>query len=121
MSSQNQSNKNNDSQQPLQQQSPPQPPPKKKKPIQHLIAGGTAGFVESSVCHPLDTIKTRMQLRRQNTRRSTVVKRVEGRALSSIRDAEGTAGSSGGGGRSGAAGGGKGNVALEGKGALHRS
>lgn len=31
----------------------------------HLVAGGTAGFVESSVCHPLDTIKTRMQLRRQ--------------------------------------------------------
>ncbi len=124
MSSQNQSNKNNDSQQPPQQSSPP-PPPKKKKPIQHLIAGGTAGFVESSVCHPLDTIKTRMQLRRQNTRRSTVVKRVEGRALGSIRDAEGTVGSSGGGGSSGSSAaatvGGKGNVALEGKGALHRS
>ena len=45
------SNQNNDSQ------------PKKKKPIQHLIAGGTAGFVESSVCHPLDTIKTRMQMK----------------------------------------------------------
>lgn len=40
---------------------------KKKHPLQHLIAGGTAGFVESSVCHPLDTIKTRMQLRRQTT------------------------------------------------------
>jgi solute carrier family 25 citrate transporter 1 len=38
---------------------------KKKNPLQHLIAGGCAGFVESSVCHPLDTIKTRMQLRRQ--------------------------------------------------------
>jgi solute carrier family 25 citrate transporter 1 len=118
MSSQNQSNQNNDS----QKQSPP--PPKKKSPIQHLIAGGTAGFVESSVCHPLDTIKTRMQLRRQNTRRSTVVKKVEGRALGSIRDAEGNSGSksatnsaaatTGGGGE-------KGNVALEGKGALHRS
>lgn len=41
--------------------------PKKKKPIQHLLAGGGAGFVESSVCHPLDTIKTRMQLRRTST------------------------------------------------------
>ena len=56
--------------------------PKKKKPmIQHLLAGGTAGFVESSVCHPLDTIKTRMQLRRQNTLKS--------RALGSLRDADG--------------------------------
>jgi solute carrier family 25 (mitochondrial citrate transporter), member 1 len=40
---------------------------KKKSPLQHLIAGGIAGLVESSVCHPLDTIKTRMQLRRQTT------------------------------------------------------
>lgn len=36
----------------------------KKRPLSHtLLAGGIAGFVESSVCHPLDTIKTRMQLR----------------------------------------------------------
>mmetsp|Transcript_6529 Transcript_6529/g.14769 ORF Transcript_6529/g.14769 Transcript_6529/m.14769 type:complete len:504 (+) Transcript_6529:528-2039(+) len=56
-------------------------PPKKKRPIQHLLAGGTAGFVESSICHPLDTIKTRMQLRRQNTLRS--------RALTSLRDVAG--------------------------------
>lgn len=28
----------------------------------HLIAGGTAGFAEACVCHPLDTIKVRMQL-----------------------------------------------------------
>lgn len=40
---------------------------KKKHPALHLIAGGAAGLVESSVCHPLDTIKTRMQLRRQHT------------------------------------------------------
>lgn len=39
--------------------------PQKKNPLMHLVAGGLAGFVESSVCHPLDTIKTRMQLRRQ--------------------------------------------------------
>mmetsp|Transcript_28256 Transcript_28256/g.40460 ORF Transcript_28256/g.40460 Transcript_28256/m.40460 type:complete len:393 (+) Transcript_28256:286-1464(+) len=46
------------------------PPPQqkiKKSPLQHLLAGGIAGFVESSVCHPLDTIKTRMQLRRTHT------------------------------------------------------
>ena len=37
---------------------------KKKSRMQQLIAGGCAGLVESSVCHPLDTIKTRMQLRK---------------------------------------------------------
>ncbi|KAL3771692.1 hypothetical protein ACHAW5_000953 [Stephanodiscus triporus] len=47
---------------------------KKVSPLQHLLAGGTAGFVESSICHPLDTIKTRMQLRRQTS--------LAGRALS---------------------------------------
>mmetsp|Transcript_9064 Transcript_9064/g.13319 ORF Transcript_9064/g.13319 Transcript_9064/m.13319 type:complete len:294 (-) Transcript_9064:719-1600(-) len=40
---------------------------KKKNPVLQLVAGGTAGFVESSICHPLDTIKTRMQLRRQQS------------------------------------------------------
>jgi hypothetical protein len=36
----------------------------KKKPLStHLIAGGGAGFVEAMCCHPLDTIKVRMQLR----------------------------------------------------------
>jgi solute carrier family 25 (mitochondrial citrate transporter), member 1 len=36
----------------------------KKKPLStHLIAGGGAGFMEACVCHPLDTIKVRMQLR----------------------------------------------------------
>mmetsp|Transcript_19657 Transcript_19657/g.40791 ORF Transcript_19657/g.40791 Transcript_19657/m.40791 type:complete len:87 (+) Transcript_19657:38-298(+) len=38
---------------------------KKKHPLEHFLAGGTAGLVESSCCHPLDTIKTRMQLRKQ--------------------------------------------------------
>jgi len=42
-------------------------PNKKKNPVLQLIAGGTAGFVESSICHPLDTIKTRMQLRHQQS------------------------------------------------------
>jgi hypothetical protein len=40
------------------------PSDKKGSKLQSLIAGGCAGFVESSVCHPLDTIKTRMQLRK---------------------------------------------------------
>ena len=48
--------------------------PKKKPPLQHLIAGGCAGLVESSVCHPLDTIKTRMQLRRQAVDTTQVVR-----------------------------------------------
>jgi hypothetical protein len=46
---------------------------KKKNPLMHLVAGGAAGLVESSVCHPLDTIKTRMQLRRQATSVEKVV------------------------------------------------
>lgn len=28
----------------------------------HLVAGGIAGLSEALVCHPLDTIKVRMQL-----------------------------------------------------------
>lgn len=40
---------------------------KKKHPGLQLLAGGAAGLVESSICHPLDTIKTRMQLRRQQS------------------------------------------------------
>lgn len=35
----------------------------RKNPLMHLVAGGVAGVVESSCCHPLDTVKTRMQLR----------------------------------------------------------
>ena len=38
-------------------------PPKKKSLSTHLIAGGVAGFSEAMICHPLDTIKVRMQLR----------------------------------------------------------
>eukprot|EP00980_Cylindrotheca_fusiformis_P006804 scaffold1426_cov83-Cylindrotheca_fusiformis.AAC.6 len=46
---------------------------KRKSPLQHLVAGGAAGLVESSICHPLDTIKTRMQLRKNtvDTRKLT--------------------------------------------------
>lgn len=39
------------------------PKEERKNPLMHLVAGGVAGVVESSCCHPLDTIKTRMQLR----------------------------------------------------------
>lgn len=39
------------------------PKDERKNPLMHLVAGGVAGVVESSCCHPLDTIKTRMQLR----------------------------------------------------------
>ena len=39
---------------------------KRKSPLQHLIAGGCAGLVESSICHPLDTVKTVMQLQNNN-------------------------------------------------------
>jgi len=39
----------------------------KTHPALQLFSGGIAGFVESSICHPLDTIKTRMQLRRQQS------------------------------------------------------
>eukprot|EP00127_Corallochytrium_limacisporum_P003921 Clim_evm6s155 gene=Clim_evmTU6s155 len=35
---------------------------KARNPLMHLLAGGSAGLVESCMCHPLDTIKTRMQL-----------------------------------------------------------
>jgi len=41
--------------------------------MRNLIAGGCAGLVESSICHPLDTIKTRMQLRRNATSVEKVV------------------------------------------------
>lgn len=45
----------------------------KKHPVLHFVGGGCAGLVESSICHPLDTIKTRMQLRRQKTAVDEVV------------------------------------------------
>ncbi|WFD21049.1 Mitochondrial succinate-fumarate transporter [Malassezia caprae] len=37
----------------------------KVTPATHLIAGGIAGFAEAITCHPLDTIKVRMQLSRK--------------------------------------------------------
>ncbi|KAK9388130.1 mitochondrial carrier domain-containing protein [Lipomyces mesembrius] len=38
------------------------PPKRKTTPAINLIAGGTAGLCEAICCHPLDTIKVRMQL-----------------------------------------------------------
>lgn len=45
---------------------------KKKNPLQHFVAGGCAGLVEASICHPLDTIKTRMQLRKNAVDTKTI-------------------------------------------------
>jgi solute carrier family 25 citrate transporter 1 len=60
---------------------------KKVSPLQHLLAGGTAGFVESSICHPLDTIKTRMQLRKQTTMTSRALGASSSSSSSSMKDA----------------------------------
>ncbi|ORX62885.1 mitochondrial carrier [Hesseltinella vesiculosa] len=41
----------------------------KKTPLfTHLVAGGAAGFMEACTCHPLDTIKVRMQLSKNGYR-----------------------------------------------------
>lgn len=45
----------------------------KKTPLlTHLVAGGAAGFMESCTCHPLDTIKVRMQLAKHVSRGANV-------------------------------------------------
>lgn len=38
----------------------------------HIAAGGGAGIMEALSCHPLDTIKVRMQLLRNDPRVSTI-------------------------------------------------
>ena len=38
------------------------PNDKKSSPLINLVAGGTAGLFEALCCHPLDTIKVRMQI-----------------------------------------------------------
>mmetsp|Transcript_4166 Transcript_4166/g.11914 ORF Transcript_4166/g.11914 Transcript_4166/m.11914 type:complete len:457 (+) Transcript_4166:168-1538(+) len=78
---------------------------KKGHPLVQFIAGGVAGLTESSICHPLDTIKTRMQLHRQrsNTKveqvvvqiRHSLVEPTMERLLHSLRDP--MAGTNGGG------------------------
>jgi hypothetical protein len=50
---------------------------RKKKPLStHLLAGGGAGFMEALVCHPLDTIKVRMQLRTARSVRHPAVMKI---------------------------------------------
>lgn len=45
----------------------------KKTPLlTHLVAGGAAGFMEACTCHPLDTIKVRMQLAKNAQRNAAV-------------------------------------------------
>jgi solute carrier family 25 citrate transporter 1 len=40
--------------------------------LTHLVAGGAAGFMEACTCHPLDTIKVRMQLSKTGSRNAAV-------------------------------------------------
>lgn len=48
---------------------------KQKTPLlTHLVAGGAAGFMEACTCHPLDTIKVRMQLAKNAARNAKVHK-----------------------------------------------
>jgi hypothetical protein len=44
----------------------------RKSPLVNLIAGGSAGFMEALICHPLDTIKVRMQLAKNIPRNAAV-------------------------------------------------
>ncbi|OZJ04116.1 hypothetical protein BZG36_02867 [Bifiguratus adelaidae] len=55
---------------------PPANDAKKPPLLIHLVAGGSAGFVEACCCHPLDTIKVRMQLSKSGNRNA------QGRSLS---------------------------------------
>ncbi|KAF9280185.1 mitochondrial carrier domain-containing protein [Linnemannia elongata] len=43
----------------------------RKSPLVNLIAGGSAGFMEALICHPLDTIKVRMQLAKNVARNAS--------------------------------------------------
>lgn len=42
----------------------------------HLLAGASAGLAEVSLCHPLDTIKTRLQLSYKNHNALHIVKKI---------------------------------------------
>lgn len=42
------------------------PKNKNKNPVVHFVSGGAAGLMEALCCHPLDTIKVRMQLYRKS-------------------------------------------------------
>lgn len=46
---------------------------KQKTPLlTHLVAGGAAGLMEACSCHPLDTIKVRMQLSKSGSKNANV-------------------------------------------------
>ncbi|KAJ3413553.1 hypothetical protein HDV05_007854 [Chytridiales sp. JEL 0842] len=49
----------------------PKPKPKKNLAI-HFFAGGVAGCCEALTCHPLDTIKVRLQLRGERMGKTTI-------------------------------------------------
>lgn len=46
--------------------------PRPKTLVTHLVAGGAAGLIEACSCHPLDTIKVRMQLSKTGARNAAV-------------------------------------------------
>jgi hypothetical protein len=46
--------------------------PRPKTLVTHLVAGGAAGLIEACSCHPLDTIKVRMQLSKSGARNAAV-------------------------------------------------
>jgi len=59
---------------------PPAPAAKPKKSFTaHLFAGGIAGACEALSCHPLDTIKVRLQLKgERKSQMSQVIKQMGG-------------------------------------------
>jgi hypothetical protein len=59
-------------------------PPKKKNLAIHLVAGGVAGCCEALSCHPLDTIKVRLQLRGDRQVKSRPVATVIGQVKQEI-------------------------------------
>ena len=65
---------------PIKTTAAPAPPvPKKKKNLgMHLVAGGVAGCCEALACHPLDTIKVRLQLRGERQIRTKPISLMEG-------------------------------------------
>jgi hypothetical protein len=56
-------------------------PPKKKNLAIHLVAGGVAGCCEALTCHPLDTIKVRLQLKGDRQVKSRPISTVVGQEL----------------------------------------
>ena len=51
---------------------------KKKNLAFHLVSGGVAGCAEALTCHPLDTIKVRLQLRGERQVRSKPIATIVG-------------------------------------------